>query len=78
VSAQGLTYPHDFDLSKIPGPVLHRINLILEDAAKLLISLTSFACRESGQDVANRDAASVCEPLAIVFHKVTHSYSGEK
>jgi hypothetical protein len=77
VSAQGLTYPHDFDLSQILALVLHRINAFFDSVRKSLISLMSIACRESVQAVGNRDAASVSSRRRPVLHKVTHSSGGE-
>jgi hypothetical protein len=57
--------------------VLHRINAFFAIARKLLISLTSSACRESRQGVRNQDAASVSARPGPVLHKVTHSRGGE-
>jgi hypothetical protein len=77
VSAQGLTYPHDFDLSQILALVLHRIKALFDSVRKSLISLMSGACRESVQAVGNRVAASVSGRRGPVLHKVTHSSGGE-
>jgi hypothetical protein len=77
VSTQGLTYPHDFDPSQIVHRLLRRVISKFGAAAKLLISLGSFACRESGQDVGKQDAASVWGLRGRLLHKVTHNSGGK-
>jgi hypothetical protein len=57
--------------------VLRRIISKFRCARKSLISLNSFACRESGQDVGKQDAASVSAPSGVFLHKVTHSSGGK-
>jgi hypothetical protein len=77
VSTQGLTYPHDFDLSKKLTRLLRCINRHFDDARKSLISLKSRRCRESGQGVRKQAAASVSGRPGRVLHKVINSSSGE-
>jgi hypothetical protein len=77
VSTQGLTYPHDFDPSQIVHRLLRRVIPKSGVVAKLLISLTSFGCRESGQDVGKQDAASVWGLPGWLLHKVTHNSGGK-
>ncbi|MEO5883363.1 MAG: hypothetical protein ABIQ06_13180 [Caldimonas sp.] len=77
MSTQGLTYPHDFDPSQISAGVLRRIIPEFLGARKSLISLSSFACRESGQGVGKRATASLSAPPRALFHKVTHSSGGK-
>jgi hypothetical protein len=57
--------------------VLRRIMPKFGSLAKLLISLTSSACRESGQDVGKQDAASLSTAPGGVLHKVTHNSGGK-
>jgi hypothetical protein len=77
VSTQGLTYPHDFDLSQKQTRLLRCIKRDFGGACKSLISLRSRRCRESGQDVCEQAAASVSACPGGVLHKVTHRSGGE-
>jgi hypothetical protein len=77
VSTQGLTYPHDFDPSQIVHGLLRRINAKFANERKSLISLSSFPCRESGQDVGKQATASVWRLPGSLLHKVTHSSGGK-
>jgi hypothetical protein len=56
---------------------LQRIKTFFGDIRKSLISLKSRACRESEQDGEKQDVASLSASPRAVFHKVTHSDSGE-
>jgi hypothetical protein len=77
VSTQGLTYPHDLDLSSPRHALLRRINDLSNDAAKSLISLMSLPCRESGQAVAKPVTTSLSQARRAVLHKVIPSSGGE-
>ncbi|HSC65304.1 MAG TPA: hypothetical protein VLD35_16805 [Caldimonas sp.] len=77
MSAQGLTYPHDFVLSRTALYLLRRIISKTEFFAKLLILLTSSACRESRQAGVKPSRTSVSGPPGGFTHKVFHSRGGE-
>ena len=77
MSAQGLTYPHDFVLSRTQRLLLRRIIGKTAVAAKLLILLDRSPCRESGQGGAKRDRMSLSGRAGLVTHKVFHRPGGE-
>jgi hypothetical protein len=77
VSAQGLTYPHDFVLSRTLPLLLRRIITKTAIAAKLLILLEACPCRERGQGGAKRDRLSLSGRVGLVTHKVFHRRGGE-
>jgi hypothetical protein len=72
-----LTYPHDFVLSRTVVDLLRRIIGKTPTAAKSLILLTAFACRERGQGGAKRDGMSLAGQWMRLTHKVFHSRGGE-
>jgi hypothetical protein len=77
VSAQGLTYPHDFVLSRIGLRLLRRVISQTAGTAKLLILLATPPCRESGQGGAKQAGTSVSGRVGMLTHKVFHSRGGE-
>ena len=77
MSTQGLTYPHDFVLSRIRGDLLRRIIHKTGNARKLLIFLETRRCRESGHAGAERDRTSLSGQTGAVTHKVLHRLGGE-
>jgi hypothetical protein len=77
VSTQGLTYPHDFVLSRMTAHLLRRIIHKTNDTRKLLILLEVRRCRESVQAGAKQDRTSLSGRAESVTHKVFHRLGGE-
>jgi hypothetical protein len=77
VSTQGLTYPHDFVLSRMRVHLLRRIIHKTGNARKLLIFLETRRCRESGQAGAKQDRTRLSARARAVTHKVFHRLGGE-